>query len=381
MNVLAKRGLPLGLLCAIAGLAGGCGGTHHSAAEAGSTASPRPAAGPKRSDISLTTSLPHGAVAQIGAHPVPSATLQRWIEARTRRLPSASKLVPPAFTACVAHLKEEPATPEGSEGDPAHLRAECEARYEALRRQTLEQLISAVWVLEAAKEVRAGSLGGITGFFNGRGEIDPRAAASAAGVAGAVRRTVRARTPPVTDAEVASYYAQHRSKYTTVQERRDVELARSQTVTRATAVKRELEAGKTFARVVKEGGVSEADFSSHGLVLELRPNEYGEPNLNSAIFAAKRDQLLGPIGTAYGYFVFEVKMIHPGRYRPLSAVASSIRTVLQRERDERAVAQFVAAWHSKWTARTSCGEFIVRGCKGFDAAASTDLPPSLYSLR
>jgi foldase protein PrsA len=385
MNSLGKRGLPLALVCAIAGVAGGCGGaTHRSTAEVRRTApaaSP-PAARAKRSDISLRTSLPAGAVAQIGPHLISSATLERWIDARMQSLPSASQLVPPEFASCVARLKDEPVTPEGSEGEPAQLRKECNARYEAFRRQTLERLISSVWVLEGAREVRAGSDRAVTGLVDGAGDIDPRAEASAARAVGAVRRTLFARARAVGDAGVSSYYEQHRGEYATVQELRDVEIAGAQTAARANAAKQELEAGKTFAQVVKEQGVSEADFSSKGLVLELSPTQYGEPNLNHAIFAAKRDELLGPISTTFGYFVFEVKKIHPGRYRPLGAVASSIRTILERERDDKAIAQFLSGWRSKWTARTSCSsEIVVRGCQGFDAAASTDPPPSLYSLQ
>jgi len=379
MNLLAKRALPLALLCAIAGLAGGCGGTHRSTTEAHRAAL---AADAKRSDVSLSTSLPNGALAQIGSDRVSSATLERWIHARMQRLPSASRLVPPEFASCVARLKEEPVTPEGSEGDPAQLRKECNARYEAFRRQTLERLISSVWALEAAREVRAGSVKAVAGLAGGQAGIDPRAEASALAAAGAVRKTLAARTRPIGDAEVASYYAKHRSKYVIVGELRDVELARTQTAARANTAKQELEAGKTFAQIVKEGGVSEADFSSNGLVLELRPTEYGEPNLNQAIFTAKRDELLGPVGTTYGFFIFEVKKIHPGRYRPLGTVAPSIRKILERQRDEQAIARFISGWRLKWTARTSCGsELVVRGCQGFNAATSTDLPASLYSLQ
>jgi hypothetical protein len=374
----------LTLLCAIAGVAGGCGATHRSAATVRRTApaSSEPAAPAKRSDISFRTSHPTGTIAQIGPHLVSSVTLERWIDARMRRLPSAARLVPPEFATCVARLKEEPVTPEGSEGNPAQLRKECNARYEEFRRQTLERLIAAVWVLEGAREVRTGLGKAATALLDGTGGIDPRAEASATVAASAVRRALAARARPVGDAEVSSHYKQHRSDYATTKELRDVEIAGTQTAARANAVKRELEAGKTFAQIVKEQGVSEADFSSKGLVLELNATEYGEPNLNHAIFTAKRDELLGPISTSYGYFVFEVKKIHPGRYRQLGAVASSIRATLKRERDDQAIARFLAAWRSKWTARTSCSsEISVRGCQGFDEAASTDPPPSLYSLQ
>lgn len=294
-----------------------------------------------------------------------------------REQPPASRLLPPGFADCVTQLKEEPVTPDGSSGNPAQLRKECNSRYEAARRQGLEQAIAAVWTLEAAREMGAGP--GPVGQLLSRDRIAPglvsAATSAAADIRGAIVRSLR----PVSTADVAKYYARHRDRYTTVPELRDVEFARTQTQARGNLVREELEGGKTFAQVVKEDGVSEADYSTEGLVLELRPTEYGEPNLNRAVFSAPLNELLGPIQTVYGFFVFEVKKAHPAHFKPLGEVASSIRAELTRRRKEEAIARFASAWHAKWTARTSC-TLVVRGCRGFDASTSTDLPSELYSF-
>jgi parvulin-like peptidyl-prolyl isomerase len=296
-------------------------------------------------------------------------------------LPPRLRLRPPVFADCVTQLKREPITPEGSEGDPAQLRKECRARYEAARRQALEAVIAATWTLEAGLETGAGSPKPVAQLV-GPDRIDPSLLDVATSVAGAVRGAILHSIHPVGAAEVRKYYAQHRDGYTAISELRDVQLAKTQTQARGNTVREELEGGKTFAQVVKEKGVGEADFSSNGLVLELRPTEYGEPNLNHAIFEAQPDELLGPIQTLYGFFVFEVKKIHPAHFKPLSQVAGSIRKELSRRREERAIARFVAAWHAKWSARTSCaGNLVVRGCQGFDANSSTDLPSRLYAFR
>jgi hypothetical protein len=335
-----------------------------------------------RTAASPGASLPSGAVARIGSQLVSGAALERWMALRMRGRSPAARLLPPSFADCVAQLKEEPITPEGSEGDPAQLRKECRARYEAARREGLEQVIAAVWTLEAAREmgVRSGAATPL-GRLLGAGRIDPRLLPSASAAAAAVRGAIVRGLRPVGAADVARYYAQHRDRFTTVPELRDVQLARTQTRARGNLVREEIEGGKTFARVVKEKGVQEADFSSNGLVLELRPTEYGEPNLNHAIFGARPDELLGPIQTVYGFFVFEVKKIHAAHFKPLSEVAGSLREELRRSREAQAIARFVAAWHAKWVARTSCaGGLVVRGCEGFDASASTELPGRLYSF-
>jgi foldase protein PrsA len=299
-----------------------------------------------------------------------------------RSLPPASRLLPPSFTDCIAQLKEEPITPEGSSGDPAQLRKECRAQYEAARRQALEQVIAATWTLEAGRETGAGSVrANPVERLVGASRIDPNLLSAAMSVAGAVRSAIARSIRPVGSTDVARYYAQHRDRYTTVPELRDVQLARTQTQARGNVVREEIEGGKTFAQVVKEKGVEEADFSSNGLVLELRPTEYGEPNLNHAMFGAQPNELLGPIQTIYGSFVFEVKKIHLAHFKPLSEVADSIREELSHSREQQAIARFVAAWHTKWTARTSCaGGLLVRGCQGFDADASTEMPSRLYAF-
>ena len=379
----STKGLSLAVICVLACCSGGCGSSGDSRGHtAAASRDPQPTVATTRTDAALGVSLSSSVVARVGSHAVSGIALERWLAERMRSLRPGARLLPPAFADCVAQLKEEPITPEGSRGSPAQLRDECRARYEAARRQGLEQVIAAVWTLEAAREMGLGSsrTASVRQLL-GQDRIEPGLLPAATTAAAAIRGTIAHGLRPVTSADVARYYAQHRARYTTVSELRDVQLARTQTQARGNLVREELEGGKTFAQVVKEKGVREADFSSNGLVLELRPTEYGEPNLNHAMFGAQPNELLGPIDTVYGYFVFEVKKIHPAHFKPLGEVAGSIREELSRRREAQAIARFVAAWHAKWTARTSCVRgLVVRGCPGFDAAASTDLPAALYSF-
>jgi parvulin-like peptidyl-prolyl cis-trans isomerase-like protein len=379
----SRKGFSLALVGALACCAGGCGANRDSPTHAaGTTRARQPTVATTRTDASLGASLPTGAVARVGSQLISGSALERWLAERMRSLPTASRLLPPGFADCVAQLKEEPISPEGSGGEPAQLRKECLARYEAARRQGLEQAIAATWTLEAAREMGVSSdVATPVERLLGRARIDPRLLPAATSAAAAIHSAIVRSLRPVSAVDVAKYYAQHRDKYTTVPELRDVQLARTQTQARGNLAREELEGGKTFAQVVKESGVREADYSSNGLVLELRPTEYGEPNLNHAIFGAQPNELLGPIQTVYGFFVFEVRKVHPAHFKPLGEVAGPIREDLRRSREGQAIARFVASWHAKWTARTSCaGGLVVRGCPGFDADVSTELPGRLYSF-
>jgi parvulin-like peptidyl-prolyl isomerase len=101
-------------------------------------------------------------------------------------------------------------------------------------------------------------------------------------------------------------------------------------------------------------------------VLELQPHVYGEPKLNRAIFAATPGVLTGPIGTSYGYFVFDVVKIRFEHEQPLREVQASIQRQLARPLQERALAGFIKQWRAKWTARTDCSPGdVVPECRQF----------------
>jgi PPIC-type PPIASE domain len=332
--------------------------------------------------------LRHGVIVQVGPYFITRASLDRWMRERMRATPATERLVPPEFVTCVTHLREEPATAEDSEADGAQLQKECAERYRGVQQSTLERLIASVWVLEGARELGASASSGVGAQAQLKAAGTARRAATVApGISTAATRELRAVHAAIADragspgrAEVARHYEQHRGRYVAAQERRDVEIVKAKTEARASQAKREIASGKSFAQMVKESGLAEADYSSEGLAPGLLPNVYGEPKLNRAMFAARPNVLTGPIGTSFGYFVFEVKKVKPARYKPLSAVARSIRDELTRRRRRQALAAFLARWHAKWSAKTTCSPgFVVRGCQEFSGSGMA--PPNvLYTL-
>jgi hypothetical protein len=307
------------------------------------------------------------------------------VDAEQRSASEPEVLTPPAFAACVQRLKEEPATPEDIEAGPSKLRQECHERYRGAQEQALESLIATVWVLEGARELGTDPRG-LTAIaelerdVRGGTTIDPQLGSRAKREVETINAAVARRVKPVSSNEVAVYYARHRDKFAAKEELRDVELAKTDTEAKAYQVKQELAGGKAFAQVVKESGVREADYAKEGLAIELRSDTYGEPSLNRAMFAARPNVLSGPVGTTFGWFVFEVKRIRPARYKPLRSVAASIRAQLTRDGRHHALIAFVEAWQAKWTARTSCRTgYVVRGCHELRGTGGQP-PNALYAL-
>jgi hypothetical protein len=120
--------------------------------------------------------------------------------------------------------------------------------------------------------------------------------------------------PQTTAAEVARYYRLHRWAYF-VPERRAYDIDNLKSVAAAERVKREVQAGRSFASFSLHEELSRA----HGPSAERRPIE-------RAIFAARPGLLGGPVLLSeYGdHSLFEVTRIVTAHYTPLAQVRDSI---------------------------------------------------------
>jgi hypothetical protein len=313
---------------------------------------------------------PSAVVAQVGPYPITGATIARFIAAEQSSWPASERLVAPDFNACVAHLRSESAARGESPPGASQLRSECQTRYLGLLESSLERLIADEWVIGAAREL------GLR--INEHVVLPTRVKLASA----AIRRAVMGRVPTVTQAQVASYYAHHRFQYL-ANAQRDLEIARALTESSAVKARAEIATGKSFASVVKRltrEGVHPTAFTLEGLAMEIRPDEWGEPNLNEAIYAAKPGVLSEPVNTWYGWFVFRVTRIRFEHETPLADVQASIRRRLQDPPRERALAAFIEQWRATWRARTVCSPGdVVAECRQSKAslAAAPEGPPRL----
>jgi len=327
--------------------------------------------------------LPGAVVAQVGSYSITGATFDRFLGTTLSELAS-EPLVPPRFTACVAHLKGELTAIGERPPKSSQIRDECQRRYQALLQGALERLISDEWLIGGANELDApvgerqvkasvaqyrresfSSEAQFRRFLAGRTLADIMLETRAKLARAAIARTVEARLRPVTRAQIVSYYAQHRFDYLLGAER-DLEIARTATWASAAKVKKEIESGKSFASIVSRLPVEQPVNAGDGLVVDLQPHFYGEPNLNQAIFTARPGVLTGPIDTWFGYFVFDVTKVRFQLETPLAQVEASIRQQLARPLQERALAAFGKHWATTWTARTDCSPgYVVPKCRQF----------------
>jgi hypothetical protein len=315
-------------------------------------------------------------VASVSGVPIKLGALWRQmaIDNRpTHELPDA-----PKFSGCIAHLRSS--KPGAGE---AQLRHECEVRYVVLLEEALTKLIHNQWLLgevralglhanqaEVAKElkenVEAGAL-----KQAGLNEAEAREELLLNQLPNLLYDRVKANTPKVTPARVTAYYEANKHNFDLL-ERRDLHIIRTVSEAAARQVMGEVRSGKSFAEIVKRITLPQPIRTKEGLLLGLTPKFFSEPVLAEAIFRAKPHVLSGPVHIELGFYVFEVLRIHPGHQQTLAQVQRVIKDRLLPEKlHHDALTSAVAAFRSKWKARSDCkAGYVVELCRQSDVALS-----------
>jgi hypothetical protein len=321
-------------------------------------------------------------VARIGPYSLAGATFARFLRAELTNDTASEQLSPPDFSACVTHLQAESAAAGIRAPGSLQLRSECQTRYQAFLKTVLDRLITDEWLIGGSRELGVpvgdrevkvtldryrhdnfSSEARFHRFLAGRTLADIAFETRAKLASEAIRRAIANRVRPITQAQIASYYKRHRFDYLVTGER-DLKIARTETEAAAAKVKADIASGESFASVVKRLPRRQTSNGREGLVLELQPHAYGEPNLNQAIFTATPGVLTGPVSTWFGYFVFDVTKIRFEHVKPLAEVQASIRRKLTRPVQEQTLAAFNAHWRATWAARTDCSPgYVVPECR------------------
>ncbi len=166
-----------------------------------------------------------------------------------------------------------------------------------------------------------------------------------------IHRLLASREHEITPAQIARYY-RHEKQQFFVAEERQVLVTSSPRTAIIRKIKREVELERALA--------SEPGQQSLGYTRGLRSVE---SPLEKAIFSAKPNVIVGPVTVGPNHFVFELKTISPGYQQALPRVATAIEQLLAAAQQRGAVAAFLAAWRTKWTAKTACSpQYVIPKC-------------------
>jgi foldase protein PrsA len=353
-------------------------------------------------------SVPGNAVARVGDIPITKAQFNHWLEVAaisTQGTPTNGKRPkvdipqPPDFTKCVAQKRASAPTPAKGQKPPttAQFRQQCKAEYEGLRDQVLQFLISAAWVQGETKDqgikvtskqvqqrfaqLKKQSFQKEKDFQNflvssGMTMSDLLFRVRNNLLSDKLREKITKGKDKVTEAQIDAYYKKNKARFAQP-ERRDLRLVLTKTRASALQAKAAIESGQSFKAVAKQYSIDQTTKNQGGVLLAVTKGTQ-EKALDDAIFKAKKGVLVGPIKTAFGYYIFKVQKITPASQQTLKQSRTTIRQILASQNQQNALDKFVKDFRKKWKGKTNCRDgYVIQDCKNAPppkTAAST-VPP------
>ena len=187
--------------------------------------------------------------------------------------------------------------------------------------------------------------------------------------------------PAVTAGQISDYYDAAKDQFK-LPATRDVRLVLNKDKAKVEEAKSKLEQDDSTAswnEVAKKYSTDPSSKDNGGLRPGLTEGLLEQP-LSSEIFAASTGEIVGPVKTPLGYYVFEVEKVSPERTQPLSAVQAQIRSQLSQTGQQQAFQAFVDDFGSKWQQRTICDpDYVVERCSNFDGTGHpANAPAACY---
>lgn len=344
--------------------------------------------------------IPGNAVAVIGSAPITKAAFAHWeVVANDASQASTGTVapplpVPPNFTACIATLKK---APSGSSQTSAQLKAICQQQYTALVGEVMNFLIQALWIEGEAtdrhikvtpaqiqksyQQQRATSKPPLTtqkalnNFLakSGQTKVDLLWRTKLNMLASGIQLSVQKQAAKVSKAKIAAYYAKNHAQFV-IPTTLNLHLIETKTAATATTVLGLLKSGSSFATLAPKYSIDPTTKSAGGKMVGVRPGQLTPAQLNAAVFKATTGQLVGPVQTPFGYYVFTVDSTTPGKTQTLAEATATIRATIAAEQQSAANAKLQTDFTKKWVALTKCSSGYVVPTSCGNAPKTTTTP-------
>ncbi|HXP29105.1 MAG TPA: peptidyl-prolyl cis-trans isomerase [Solirubrobacteraceae bacterium] len=341
--------------------------------------------------------LPGDAVVSVDGKSITKDTFNHWMgvaSASSATTSGAKPTIPdpPKYTACIAAAKAASKPAKGqSAPTEAALKSQCESQYKSLQQEVLGFLISSNWVLGEASSlgVKISDAEVKKNFEKIKSQQFPKAAEfkkflSTSGqtvsdlllrvklnlLSSKIQQKVVKEKSKVTPAEISKYYKENPKRFE-VAEKRNLLIILTKTEAQAKKAKQEIESGKSFESVAKAVSIDPTSKANGGKLTGVVKGQE-EKALDTAIFAAKKNVLSGPVKTPFGYYIYEVKTITAGSQQTLKQAEASIKSQLTATQQQKALSSFVKEFKKKWMAKTECRSgYEIADCKGYKAPKTT----------
>jgi len=299
--------------------------------------------------------------------------------------PSASVPDAPAFTRCIGEKRKSAPAPAKGQPKPTDsaFKAQCQQEYDGLKQQVLQFLISSAWIQGEASDqgVKVSQAEVDKQFETTKKQSFPKPAdfdkflktsgmslddikfrVRLSSLSDALRKKITRGKDKVSDQQISDYYDKNKSRFSQP-ERRDMRLVLTKKVGAANAAKKALRSGQTFKAVAKKFSIDQASKNQGGVLLAVAKGQQ-EKAFDTAIFAAPKGALQGPVKTQFGFYVFKVTKVTKASQQSLQQATATIKQLLASQNQQKALDAFVKDFRSKWKNKTDCAkDYVTQDCK------------------
>ena len=339
--------------------------------------------------------VPGDAVATVDGTSISKSDFDHWmtVAAKSGGQSGAAAPKPPGFADCIKQKRKT--TPKPAKGQPkvtdSQLKTQCKQEYNSLRDQVMQLLVSFEWIEGEAKAkgIKVSDKEVKASFDKQKKQAFPKAAdfdkflKDSGQTEGDILKRVRLDTlsnkirdkvtkgkDKVTDAQIAAFYNKNKARFAQP-ERRDLRIVLTKDKAKAEKAKKAIEGGQSFKSVAKKYSIDQASKAQGGKLPAVAKGQQ-EKALDTAIFAADKGKLTGPVKTQFGYYVFEVAKINKATQQTLDQAKATIKQTLASQNQQKALDSFVKSFRKRWKAKTECRDaYRTQDCKNAPKATPT----------
>src|ERR1700754_1125061 len=339
--------------------------------------------------------VPGNSVATVDGESVSKTDFSHWLNVAAKSSGQANAAVPdpPDYVKCVAQKRKT--TPAPAKGQPkvtdASLKKQCVTQYGQLRDQVLQLLISFKWIQGEADSmgVKVTDADVKKSFAeqkkqsfpkdadyqkflktSGQSESDIMQRVKLDLLSNKIRDKVIKGKDTVSAAQISDFYNKNKARFAQP-EKRDLRVVLTKKKSEAETAYNALKSGDSWSKVAKKYSIDDTSKAAGGK-LPAQAKGTLDKQLDDAVFSAKKGELVGPVKTQYGYYVFTVSAITEASQQTLAEAKETIKQTLASQGQQKALDTFVKDFTKRWKDKTECSE----GYKTTDCANGPKATPT-----
>jgi foldase protein PrsA len=156
----------------------------------------------------------------------------------------------------------------------------------------------------------------------------------------------------VSDAQLQAFYNKNKARFSTP-ETRDLLVVLTKNQAQAKQARAAIQKGQAWAKVAKKYSIDQASKSQGGKLANQAKGSL-EKSLDSAVFAASKGKLTGPVKTQFGWYVFKVTGITKATTQSLAQATATIKQTLASQNQQKALDSYINGFKKRWRDKTQC---------------------------